>query len=88
MATDPDQDELRFEWELLPEPTEFGAYAGQGEVKPESVKGFIQQAESGTISFRVPDEAGINYRLFAYIYDGNGNIAVANIPFHVNGTDE
>ena len=81
-AGDPDQDELEFRWELLPEPTEFGAYAGQGEVKPAAVEGFIQQAEKGMIRFRVPEDEGKNYRLFVYIYDGQGNIAVANIPFY------
>ncbi len=83
---DPDRDELEFEWELLPEPTEFGAYAGQGELKPEGVEGFIQQAEKGMIRFRVPGEDGKSYRLFVYIYDGQGNIAVANIPFYVEGS--
>ena len=82
-ADDPDHDELEFAWELLPEPSEFGAYAGQGEVKPEGVAGFIQQSDHGMIRFRIPGEDGKNYRLFVYIYDGQGNMAVANIPFHV-----
>ena len=86
LAEDPEQDALEYQWELLPEPDEFGAYAGQGEVKPEGVKDFIQQAEKGMIRFRVPEEKGKNYRLFVYIYDGHGNIAVANIPFFVKGT--
>ncbi len=55
-ADDPDHDALEYEWEMLPEPTEFGAYAGQGEVKPEAVEGFIQQAENGMIRFRVPED--------------------------------
>jgi hypothetical protein len=41
-SIDPDNDELRIEWELLPEPEKFGAYAGQGEKKPTPVEGFIQ----------------------------------------------
>ena len=85
-AFDPDHDELKFEWELLPEPSEFGAYAGQGEVKPKAVEGFIQNAEKGMIRFRVPREEGENYRLFVYIDDGKGNIAVANIPFYTEGS--
>jgi len=86
LASDPDQDELRIEWELLPEPTEFGAYAGQGEVKPEGVEGFIEQSENGRIRFRAPGEGGNSYRLFVYIYDGQGNMAVANIPFYVKAS--
>lgn len=85
VAGDPDNDDLRFEWELLPEPTEFGAYAGQGEVKPDPVEGFIQNAENGRIRFKVPGDEGVNYRIFVYIYDGQGNIATANIPFYVTG---
>lgn len=82
-AYDPDGDELIFEWELLPEPEQFGAYAGQGEVKPEPVAGLIRTAGDNTFEFEVPGKTGISYRLFVYIYDGNGNIANANIPFFV-----
>ncbi len=81
-VTDPDNDGIRFEWELLPEPTEFGAYAGQGEKKPEPVKGFIQASQNNAVQFRVPAETEKNYRLFVYVYDGQGNIGVANIPFY------
>lgn len=82
-ADDPDHDDLEFQWELLPEPSEFGAYAGQGEVKPEAVEDFIQQSDHGMIRFTIPDEDGKSYRLFVYIYDGQGNMAVANMPFYV-----
>lgn len=84
LASDPEQDALAYEWELLPEPTEFGAYAGQGEVKPEAVEDFMLEAEGGMVRFRAPEEGGKSYRLFVYIYDGKGKIAVANIPFFVN----
>ena len=84
VANDPDEDELRIEWELLPEPTKFGAYAGQGETKPEPVKGFIVEKYNDGIKFQVPPEQPINYRLFVYIYDGQGHVAVANIPFYVS----
>jgi len=82
-ASDPDNDQLTFEWELLPEPTQFGAYAGQGETKPEPVEGFITNRENETIQFRVPANGAANYRLFVYIRDGHGNIATANAPFYV-----
>jgi hypothetical protein len=76
---------LTFEWELLPEPTQFGAYAGQGETKPEAIPGFIKNRENGSIQFEIPAGGGKNYRLFVYIRDGYGNIAVANTPFYVTG---
>jgi hypothetical protein len=82
-ATDPDNDNLRIEWTLLPVPEEFGAYAGQGETKPQPVEGFIQNRENRTLRFQTPENTGKNYRLFVYVYDDKGNIAVANIPFYV-----
>ncbi|TVQ07089.1 MAG: hypothetical protein EA359_00490 [Balneolaceae bacterium] len=84
-AFDPDGDSLHTKWELLPELSEFAAYAGQGETKPESIKGFIEYIGETKfeISFRIPEEAGKTYRLFVYVHDGNGNIGVANIPFLV-----
>jgi hypothetical protein len=84
VANDPDEDELRMEWELLPEPTQFGTYAGQGETKPESVDGFIVKKYDDGIDFQVPLEQPVNYRLFVYVYDGQGHVAVANIPFYVS----
>jgi hypothetical protein len=84
VVADPDNDPLTIEWELLPEPSQFGAYAGQGEKKPPAVEGFIRSAENGEIKFEVPGQPGNNYRLFVYGYDNRGNAATANIPFFVN----
>jgi hypothetical protein len=85
IAADPDNDSLTIEWELLPEPVKFAAYAGQGEVMPEPVSGFIKMAGDQDIRFEVPPVEGVNYRLFVYIYDGQGNAANANIPFYAAG---
>jgi len=84
VVNDPDEDELRMEWELLPEPTKFGAYAGQGETKPIPVEGFILNQYDKSIEFQVPSDQPVNYRLFVYVYDGQGHIATANIPFNVS----
>jgi len=81
-VSDPENDELRFEWELLPEPTKFGAYAGQGETKPIPVEGFILNKADAGIEFKVPSDPQANYRLFVYVYDGQGHVATANIPFY------
>jgi hypothetical protein len=83
-VNDPDSDELSLKWELLPEPTEFGAYAGQGETKPKPVDGFIINKYNDGIDFQVPSDQPVNYRLFVYVYDGQGHVAVANIPFYVS----
>ncbi|WP_373493715.1 hypothetical protein [Aquiflexum sp.] len=84
-ANDPDDDTLQYEWELVPENKVFGAYAGQGETKPQVAEGAIKERiDNGkTVKFAVPDASGDNYRLFVYVYDGNGKVAVANIPFYV-----
>jgi hypothetical protein len=85
VASDPDLDTLTMEWELLPEPEKFGAYAGQGEKKPDPVEGFIQARLQNTIRFKIAEKKSRNYRLFVYVYDGKGNAGVANIPFFIKG---
>jgi len=82
-VTDPENDDLNVKWELLPEPEKFGSYAGQGETKPKAVTGFIKSEQTSSIEFQVPAPSGVNYRLFVYVYDGHGNVGVANIPFYV-----
>lgn len=83
-AEDPAGEPIAISWELLPELDEFAAYAGQGEAKPDSIPDFIiARNEAGDeITFRVPDDAGQNYRLFVYVHDRHNNVAAANIPFH------
>lgn len=87
-ATDPDGDPLRYIWELVPENKVFGAYAGQGETKPAPVDGFIREVtqDGAGIRFGAPVEPDNNYRLYVYVYDGQGNMAHANIPFYVEAT--
>ena len=36
----------------------------------------------GKFLFKAPVKTGA-YRFFVYAYDGNGNVATANIPFYV-----
>jgi len=80
-VTDPDGDALTFGWEVLPEPTTFG-YGGRGERKPRPVTGLVRKQEAGTLTFTAPATDGA-YRLFATVRDGQGNAAVANLPFYV-----
>ena len=81
-VTDPDNDSLVFRWEMLPESTDIKS-GGDAESKPEPVK--FKRKESSSqdqLVFVTPAREGA-YRLFVYIYDGNGNAATANIPFYV-----
>ena len=54
---------------------------GDKEEVPEKL-GVIESATNSTVSIIAPEEEGA-YRLFAYVYDGNGHAAHANIPFYV-----
>jgi hypothetical protein len=81
IADDPDKDELKYEWEIYPENTEFG-YAGHGETRPALVGGLFKDPFSDNPEFKAPPIAG-NYRIFVYVRDPKSKIAIGNIPFHV-----
>ncbi|HKL02788.1 MAG TPA: glycoside hydrolase family 2 TIM barrel-domain containing protein, partial [Cryomorphaceae bacterium] len=79
---DPDGDDLSYRWEILPESTDIKS-GGDKEAKPEPVSFNTKPSgRENVVNFKVPKKEGA-YRFFAYIYDGNGNAAVANIPFYV-----
>ncbi len=79
---DPDNDPLDYRWEMLPESTDIKS-GGDAESRPEPVKIVVREGSgNGTLNFKAPKKEGA-YRMFAYIYDGNGNAATANIPFYV-----
>ena len=80
-VADPEGDDLRYEWELLPESTDIRA-GGDAEERPDAVKPDIIRSEGGSLAIRAPRAEG-PYRMFVYAYDGNGNVATANFPFHV-----
>lgn len=81
-AYDPDQDGLKYTFELLPESTDIRS-GGDAEAKPEPVSFKTIRAEGSTIEFRAPTKKG-PYRMFITIMDGNNNAATANIPFFVS----
>ncbi len=71
---------LSYKWEIRPE-AKYASYAGQGEVVPKPIPGLIS-GKSAVISFMPPAETGA-YRLFVYVYDGNGHFSTGNLPFYV-----
>ncbi len=80
-AYDPDDDELDFAWELLPESTDIRS-GGDAEARPDAVSFRVLSNENGVLRFRAPVKEGA-YRMFLVIYDGNGNAATMNMPFFV-----
>jgi len=81
-ASDADGDELTYKWELLPESTDIKV-GGDKESRPEPVPIKTKEGDlnRSSITFKAPKKEGA-YRLFVYIYDGNGNAATANFPFY------
>jgi hypothetical protein len=80
-AADPDQDALSFKWEIMAESTSKNV-GGDRESKPAVLRGLIADPSHGEISLQAPSQPGA-YRLFAYVFDGKGHAAHANIPFFV-----
>lgn len=80
-ASDPDGDELRYQWSLRPE-SQATAEGGDFEEAIEEIDGHIENPTLRHIVMRAPDTPG-PYRLFVEIYDGKGHAAYANLPFLV-----
>ena len=81
VAQDPDNDKLRFKWEIYHESQE-KKEGGDHEAKPRAVEGLILNGSSERLEFRSPAAEG-PYRLFVMVYDGRNKAGTANIPFYV-----
>ncbi len=81
-ASDPDSDPLTYRWEVMPESTETKV-GGDAESRLAPLPGLIAVPAAGNISLQAPNQSGA-YRLFAYVFDGHGHAAHANIPFYVD----
>lgn len=79
-ASDPENDTLKFRWEVMQEST-----ATQTGGDREDVPDILPDLFSGSgpeVNLEAPAKAG-TYRLFVYVYDGHGGAGHANIPFMV-----
>jgi hypothetical protein len=85
-ASDPDQDVLAYHWEVMEESQEH-KIGGDAEYIPRRLPDLIAHPESSQITVKAPAKPG-TYRLFAYVFDGQGHGAHANIPFYVDGPVE
>jgi hypothetical protein len=84
---DVDGDPLQYKWEILPESTDIKS-GGDKESRPDAVPVVVKTDDgNGKVVFKAPKKEG-PYRMFAYIYDGNGNAATGNIPFYTKRKEE
>lgn len=81
-AVDPDNDQLTYHFEMLPEATKVGE-GGDHEDRPQSIKFDLKKFEGNRWTINLPNNIGA-YRLFVYVKDGHHNVATANIPFYLN----
>jgi hypothetical protein len=83
LATDPDRDPLTYAWEVMEESADLKE-GGDFESTPRCLSALIQDPKQSEITLQAPAKPGA-YRLFAYVFDGKGHAAHANIPFFVDG---
>jgi hypothetical protein len=81
-AIDPEDDPLSYRWVLRSDAGTIGT--GGDFQEDEAVYAAAVAATGSSAVVTAPDRAG-GYRLFAYVSDGAGGAAVANVPFHVEG---
>ncbi len=84
-VTDPQGDALEVEWVLFEEMEVFES-AGDFRPTPPTFPEAITQASNEGVTLTMPQRPG-NYRLFAYVRDGQGGAAVANAPLRVLSED-
>lgn len=81
-ASDPEGDALKIQWILRKDSRTIGA--GGDPQQPDSTVEDAIQSEANDAVVTFPKGNG-TYRLFAYVFDGNGGAAVANVPLRVGG---
>ncbi len=82
VTSDADGDTLRYAWEVREEATDLGE-GGDDESVPDLLPDAIDTPDAAEITVTAPAQPGA-YRLFIYVYDGQGHAAHANIPFYVD----
>jgi hypothetical protein len=80
-AVDPDGDPIVVRWEVRSESVD-RRLGGDREAEPPAHPECFARAKGLAADFRAPSRAGA-YRIFAYLYDGKGGAACANVPFAV-----
>lgn len=84
-AKDPENQKLKYIWEIRPEGSYIKITGGDKEERPQPIDGLIEDkshSEEGTMTFVAPDKTGA-YRIFVYISDPQNTTTIADIPFFV-----
>jgi hypothetical protein len=82
LALSPADVSLTYSYEIM---EESGAHStgGDFELQSHSLPGLVSQGAAGESQLKAPTKPGA-YRLFAYVLNGHGKAAYANIPFYVD----
>ena len=80
-ADDPEGDPLAVQWVLTQEDDVFET-AGDERPAPPTLEGSVVRSDAAGADVKMPDTVG-NYRIYAYVRDGAGGGAVANLPLRV-----
>jgi hypothetical protein len=81
VVTDPEDDPLTIKWVLR---SDTGTIGAGGDAQAEELAFASAVSASGTTATVTVPEGGGGYRLFAYVHDGHGGAAVANVPLYVD----
>jgi hypothetical protein len=85
-ASDSEDDPLRVEWILTVEATAYQT-TGPDEAALPNFPDAVKTASADSATLIVPESGG-KYRLYAYVFDGKGGAATANVPIQVRGPEK
>jgi hypothetical protein len=80
-ASDPEHDQLRIRWVLR---FDSGTIGEGGDPQEEELSFAEAVSAAGPVATVTMPKGGGGYRLFAYVFDGKGGAAVANVPMYVD----
>ncbi len=84
-ASDPDNDELIYDW-VLYEEGRSSASGGDAETEPPKYEDFVLEHYDDSIVFQLPDLAG-PFRLYVFVKDTANNVGISNFPFYIRQKD-
>ena len=80
---DPEKDAMTANWVIAQELSNYDTGGDAIDMPPTFPEAIVRQA-AGSCEFKAPDGGG-TYRLYTYVYDGQGGAALASATFKVDG---